>query len=111
MQSLTKLPTLKGARVLVRVDYNVPLKGTKILDTRRIDASVATIRAIIKKGGTPVLLAHLGKGDESLRPVATYLSKTFNTVFVTNDLYDPRTLDILDQVALGAHQKACPSDT
>ncbi len=102
MQSVSKLPQLKGARVLVRVDYNVPLKGSRIVDSRRIDASVATIRTILKKGGTPVLLAHLGEGGESLRPVATYLSKLFpKVVFVTHDLTDPRIIEILDQVPKG----------
>jgi phosphoglycerate kinase len=101
MQSLNKLPKLNGARVLVRVDYNVPLKGTKIVDTRRIDASFETIDTILKKKGTPVLIAHLGDGTESLRPIATYLSKTYKTVFVTNDLIDKRTIDILDEVPSG----------
>jgi phosphoglycerate kinase len=101
MQSITKIPSLKGLRVLVRVDFNVPLKGNKILDARRIDASYQTITTILKKGGTPVLLAHLGDSQASLRPVATYLSKTFPVVFITNDLYDPRTIDILNEVPRG----------
>ncbi len=101
MQSIKLLPTLNGARVLVRVDYNVPLKGTKIVDARRIEASFATIRTILKKKGTPVLIAHLGDGTESLRPVATFLSKHFNTVFVTNDVTDARTIEILEHVPSG----------
>ena len=40
MKSITTLPSLKGARVLVRVDYNVPFKGNKIADPRRIDAKI-----------------------------------------------------------------------
>lgn len=101
MQSVTKLPKLNNARVLVRVDYNVPLKGTTIVDTRRIDASFETIKTILKKGGMPILIAHLGNGKESLRPIATYLSKTFKTVFVANDLTDKRTIDILNEVPSG----------
>ncbi len=101
MQSVTKLPKLNNTRVLVRVDYNVPLKGTTIVDSRRIDASFETIATILKKGGTPVLIAHLGSGTDSLRPIATYLSKSFNTVFVTNDLNDKRTIDILNEVPKG----------
>lgn len=102
MQSVSKLPQLKSTRILVRVDYNVPLKGSRIVDSRRIDASLVTVRMILKKGGTPVLLAHLGEGGESLRPVATYLSKLFpKVVFVTHDLTDPRIIEILDQVPKG----------
>lgn len=101
MQSLHTLPKLNNARVLVRVDYNVPLKGSKIVDTRRIDASFDTINVVLKKGGTPVLIAHLGDGAESLRPVATYLSKTFKVVFVTNDITDKHTIDILNEVPKG----------
>ena len=101
MQSVTKLPKLNNARVLVRVDYNVPLKGATIVDTRRIDASFETIKTVLKKGGMPILIAHLGNGKESLRPIATYLSKTFKTVFVANDLTDKRTIDILNEVPSG----------
>ncbi len=101
MQSISKLSKLTGERVIVRVDYNVPLKGNKILDTRRIDASYETVTVILKKGGTPVLIAHGGNSQETLRPVAAYISKTFKTVFVTNDLLDPRTIDILNEVPKG----------
>lgn len=86
-------------RVLIRVDFNVPLKGVKILDTRRIEASYKTIDAVLKKGGTPVLLAHLGKdGSQSLRPVATFLSKTYNVVFITEDLLGDHMEEILSLV-------------
>lgn len=101
MKPLTTLPKLNGARVLVRVDYNVPFKGTKIVDTRRIDASFETIRMIIKKGGTPVLIAHLGDESASLRPVATYLSKSFKIVFVNHEVMDDAIYEILNQVPKG----------
>ena len=101
MKSLTTLPKLNSARVLVRVDYNVPFKGTKIADARRIEASFDTINTVIKKGGTPVLIAHLGDSAASLRPIATYLSKTYKTVFVMHDINDDKMLDIIAQVPVG----------
>ncbi len=101
MKSITALPALKGARVLVRVDYNVPIASNKIKDARRITSSFATIDAILKKGGTPVLVAHLGDNAASLRPVATFLSKTYKTVFVTHDVTDAYVHDILAQVPKG----------
>ena len=101
MKKLSQLPKLAGARVLIRVDYNVPLNGTRIRDTRRITSSFETIDTVIKKGGTPVLLAHLGQGSDTLRPVATFLSKTYKTVFITHDVTDSRTVAILNEVPKG----------
>ena len=70
---------LAGRRVLVRVDFNVPLDGATITDDTRVRAALPTLRAIRDAGGTPVLLSHLGrpKGEPvpalSLRPVADHL--------------------------------------
>lgn len=86
MKTLKDISGMKGKRALVRVDYNVPLKGNKILDTRRIDASFATIRALQKKGMQVVLLAHLGDGTPSLKPIATYLAKHVAVKFVTTPI-------------------------
>jgi 3-phosphoglycerate kinase len=69
MKSVTTIGSLKGKRVLIRVDYNVPLKRSTIVDARRIEASYQTIDAVLKKGGTPILIAHLGDGTESLAPI------------------------------------------
>lgn len=98
MRSITSLPTLSGKRVLIRVDYNVPIAKNKIIDVRRIEASYQTIDAVLKKGGTPILLAHRGKGKDTLRPIATYLSKRYKIVFITADLSDKKTHDIVNQV-------------
>jgi len=74
--------TLQGKRVLVRVDFNVPLdEGGRIADNRRIRAALPTIRKILEEGGSPVLMSHLGrpKGqvrpEMSLRPAARELEK------------------------------------
>lgn len=86
MTPLSKLPIKKGARVLIRVDYNVPLRGGKILDARRIKSSYETIDAVLKKGGIPVLIAHLGDGAASLQPVARFLSKRYKIIFIPTDI-------------------------
>lgn len=101
MTPLQKILSIKNERVLIRVDFNVPLKNGKVADTRRIEAAYGTIDMVLKKGATPILLAHLGDGSESLRPVATILSKRYNIVFIDNDLADKRTHDIVAQVPKG----------
>jgi phosphoglycerate kinase len=70
---------LTDKRVLVRCDFNVPLRGGAIADPSRIDASLETIRYITSHGGIAVLASHLGRPKErsaelSLKPVAAYLS-------------------------------------
>ena len=47
---------IKGRRVLMRVDFNVPLKGTQIADATRIVESMPTIRWILEQGGRLVLM-------------------------------------------------------
>ena len=52
---------LKGKRVLVRVDINVPFENGQVSDTTRIDRIVPTINDILAAGGTPILMAHFGR--------------------------------------------------
>src|SRR6516162_10424806 len=70
---------LKGKKVLLRCDFNVPLDGTTIADPSRIDASLETIRYVLAAGGAAILCSHLGRPKErspelSLKPVAEHLS-------------------------------------
>lgn len=73
---------LKGKRVVMRVDFNVPLKEGVIKDDTRIKGALPSIKYVLEQGGSLVLMSHLGRPDEkgitadtSLRPVAEYLSK------------------------------------
>ena len=72
---------VKGKRVLMRVDFNVPLEGGKISDDRRIVMALPTIKSIIDRGGRLVLCSHLGRpkgGPEakfSLKPCADRLGE------------------------------------
>jgi len=72
---------VKGRRVLVRCDFNVPLKAGEITDDTRIKAALPTINKLIADGGKVILCSHLGKvkngpnEGESLAPVAKRLSE------------------------------------
>jgi len=72
---------VKGKRVLVRCDFNVPLKNGEITDETRIVAALPTIKKLIQDGGKVILCSHLGKvkngpnEGESLAPVAKRLSE------------------------------------
>jgi len=71
---------LKGKRVLLRVDFNVPMQDGKVTDDKRIKASLPTIKYILEQGASLILMSHLGrpKGgpdpEFSLRPAADVLS-------------------------------------
>ncbi len=71
-----------GKRVLIRVDFNVPMSGTEITDDRRIQAAVPTIKSVMDRGGRAILMSHLGRPEgtgfvehETLRHAAAKLEK------------------------------------
>src|ERR1044072_5775416 len=71
---------VKGKRVLLRVDLNVPTENGKVTDATRIERVAPTITEIADKGGKVILLAHFGrpKGPdpkESLKPVAAEVAR------------------------------------
>jgi phosphoglycerate kinase len=87
---------VKGKRVLMRVDFNVPLDGSKITDDRRIEQALPTIKSVIERGGRLILMSHLGRpkgGPEakySLKPVQQKLSELLGKpVGFTEDCIGP----------------------
>ena len=73
---------LNGKKVLVRVDFNVPMKDGKITNDNRIVAALPTIKYILENGGRAILFSHLGKvkseedkASKSLRPAAERLAE------------------------------------
>src|SRR3954466_2526654 len=79
MKTIDDLGDVRGRRVLVRSDLNVPLDGTHITDDGRIRASVPTITRLAEAGARVVVVAHLGRpkgvpeAKYSLRPVSLRL--------------------------------------
>ena len=93
---------VRGKRVLVRCDFNVPMKDGKITNDNRIVAALPTIKKLIENGGKVILCSHLGKpknGPEakfSLAPVAAALSAKLGKEVVFAD----------DDNVVGEHAKA-----
>jgi phosphoglycerate kinase len=80
-KTIRDLKDLSGARLFVRVDYNVPVKEGRITDDTRIRASLPTLEHLLKGGASLVLASHLGRPKKgpapefSLKPVAARLSE------------------------------------
>ena len=93
LPTVADLGDLRGRRVLVRSDLNVPLDGSRITDDGRVRASVPTIAALADAGARVVVVAHLGrpKGEPrpelSLAPVASRLGELLGrpVVFAADD--------------------------
>ena len=87
---------VKGKKILMRVDFNVPLDGSTITDDRRIAQALPTIKNVLDRGGRLILMSHLGRpkgGPEakfSLRPCATRLGELLGQpVAFTDDCIGP----------------------
>ena len=96
MKSINDLGDLKGKRVVIRCDFNVPLDGTTITDDGRIKAALPTLEALREQDAKVVVLAHLGrpKGEVnpkySLAPVAKRLGELLGTeVKLASDVVGP----------------------
>ena len=98
---------VKGKRVLVRVDFNVPIKDGKITDDTRIQAALPTIKYLLSEGASLILCSHLGRpknGPESafsLKPIAEYLGSLISeNVYFTPDCIGPITKDAVNKLGV-----------
>ncbi|AEG44249.1 phosphoglycerate kinase [Isoptericola variabilis] len=108
MKTIDSLGDLRGKRVLVRSDFNVPLDGTTITDDGRIRAALPTLRRLADAGARVVVTAHLGrpKGapdpQYSLAPVAARLGELLGQdVALAEDLVGPSARATVDALADG----------
>jgi phosphoglycerate kinase len=78
MKTIDQAP-VSGKRVLVRVDFNVPLQEGKVTDDRRIREAIPSIKHILENGGSAVLMSHLGRPKDG--PEAKFsLNQTIDTL-------------------------------
>jgi phosphoglycerate kinase len=109
LENLIKGNKIKGKRILVRVDFNVPLDSSgKITDPKRIIESAPTIDAITSNGGKCILMSHLGrpKGEKnskySLNVTAEFLSKYIDKrVIFSDDCISDDNLEVIKEMEEG----------
>lgn len=94
---------LKGKRVLVRVDYNVPLENGKVTDDKRIRETVATLEYLVERGARVILASHLGRpkgkwnDSMSLEPASRHLGTLIEApVHQVKDIVGPEAKAAVD---------------
>jgi len=107
VKELSDLGELRDKRVLVRVDFNVPLDDGTVADDTRIRAALPTIQELRSKGAKLVLVSHLGRPKDhepelSLRPVAERLGELLHTpVKLAPGTHGPEVAAVVDQMSDG----------
>ncbi len=122
---------ITGKRVLMRVDYNVPLErkngSVTIVDDRRIQLSLETVKFLLKHGAAVTLISHLGrpKGESdpklSLKPIAEYIQKKFSIPVKLVEEWDeslpqvtesqsPETVHLLENIRFYPEEKKNDAD-
>ena len=98
---------LQGKRVLTRVDLNVPIVDGKVSDATRIEKIVPTVNTIIKKGGTPILLSHMGrpKGERHQNLSLSQLQADLQTYFKSKVIFAAECIGPSAETALQIVEK------
>ena len=100
---------VKGKKVLMRVDFNIPVEGGQITNDKRIRAALPTIQMVLAGGGALILMTHLGRPDGqyepegSLKPVAERLGKLLGkpVALGPKEVVGPATSELVKKLAAG----------
>lgn len=83
LPQIARVKTLKGKRVIIRVDFNVPIKDGKVVDAFRIEKVIPTLLLLKKAGAKTIILSHLGREKtDTLLPVSKRLAKKVPHAFI-----------------------------
>ena len=103
---------VQGKRVLMRVDFNVPVADGKVTDDTRITAALPSINYVLENGGSLILMSHCGrpKGEKNpeftLKPAADRLAELVNAkVTLAPDVIGPQVEKLVDELKEGEIRK------
>lgn len=101
VKTIEQLGDLKGKRVFIRLDLNVPISGGKIRDPFRIDSALPSVNLLRTKGAKIIIASHIGKdASGTLRPISEYLAQHFPVMFLPR-IDDPRNVEALGRLEEG----------
>lgn len=99
LPSINQLSISEGTRVLVRVDFNEPVKDGRVQDDYRIQQSMQTITALRDMGARVILMSHFkGTDDNSLKPVADYINDRICSVRFVPECVGPEAAEAVAQM-------------
>jgi phosphoglycerate kinase len=114
---------LQNKKVFIRADLNVPIDGSSISSTSRIDASIPTIQYALDNAQVVILTSHLGRPEEgnfddslSLKPIVDYLEEKLNIKimlhrdFEKGQSFEPGILHVLENVRFNHGEKKCSDE-
>ncbi len=114
---------LQNKKVFIRADLNVPIDGSSISSTSRIDASIPTIQYALDNAQVVILTSHLGRPEEgnfddslSLKPIVDYLEEKLNIKimlhrdFEKGQSFEPGMLHVLENVRFNPGEKKCSDE-
>ena len=114
---------LQNKKVFIRADLNVPIDGSTISSTSRIDASIPTIQYALDNAQVVILTSHLGRPEEgnfddslSLKPIVEYLEEKLNIKimlhrdFDKGQFFEPGMLHVLENVRFNPGEKKCSDE-
>ena len=95
---IKNIENIKGKRVFLRLELNVPIENNKIIDSFRIDKALPTVLFLKEKGARIIIAGHIGRDkSDTLLPVFEYINKHTPIRFIS-DVYDKEALNTIKQM-------------